>query len=202
MNWFFGFELHPRSYVGLSLVLPRKMLVMADGARIGHFNVIWNLDAVRMGIEAKIGQFNWISATRGGEPEFLDAYPDRDPSLTLADSAAITQRHYIDCTDAVTLDEFALIAGVRSTLLGHHVSVQRGRQSTGPIRIGAHSLVSTNCVLLGGAVVPDHCIVGARSLVIKDLGSSYRLYAGNPATEIKVYEPSLPWFQRTQRRTF
>jgi acetyltransferase-like isoleucine patch superfamily enzyme len=199
---FAGYELHPDSRIGLSLVLPREQLILEEGARIGHLNVIWNIDRLHLGREAKIGQLNWISAIRVGDDPVFDEYPDRRLELILGECAGITMRHYIDCSDAVHLEEFALVGGLRSTLMAHHMSVQRGRQGCGPIRVGRYSMVSTNCVLLGGAALPDHSILGARSLLIKDPGPPYRLYAGSPAVAIKEYPEDLPWFQRTSIRTY
>lgn len=197
-----GFELNEHSRIGFSLVLPRQTLVLEEGARIGHFNVIWNLDRLHLGREALIGNLNWITAVRVDDRPTFDEYPDRRPELVIDNCAGITQRHYLDCTDSVHLEEFALVGGVRSTLLAHHMNVQRGRQGCAPIRIGRYSMVSTNCVLLGGAVLPDHSVLGARSLLIKEPGPPFRLYVGSPATPVKEYPENLAWFRRTSIRTF
>jgi serine acetyltransferase len=199
---FAGYELHPDSRIGLSLVVPREKLVLEEGARIGHLNVIWNIDRLHLGKEAWIGQLNWISAIRVGDNPTFDEYPDRRSELVIGDCAAITVRHYLDCTDSIRLEPFALVGGVRSTLMAHHMNVQRGRQGCGPIHVGRYSMVSTNCVLLGGAVLPHHSILGARSLLIKDAGPAYRLYVGSPASPVKEYQEDLGWFQRKTRRTF
>jgi acetyltransferase-like isoleucine patch superfamily enzyme len=182
---FAGYELHPESRIGLSLVLPRKQLVLEKDARIGHLNVIWNLDRLHMGREAKIGHLNWITAVQVRDDPIFDEYLDRRPELVLGDCAGITMRHYIDCSDSVRLEDFALVGGVRSTLMAHHMNVQRGRQGCAPVRIGRYSMVSTNCLVLGGAVLPDHSILGAHSLLIKDPGPPYRLYVGSPAAAVK-----------------
>lgn len=197
-----GYDLHPQSKIGLSIVVPKKGLVLEQGASIGHLNVIWNLDRLHMGKEAKIAHLNWISAIRVGDDPVFDEYPDRRPELLMDECAGITMRHYIDCSDQVHLEKFALIAGLRSTFMAHHMNVQRGRQSCGPIRVGCYSFVSTNCVMLGGASLPHHSVLGARSLLLKDPEEPFRLYAGTPASILKKYPPDLPWFQRTSIRTY
>jgi acetyltransferase-like isoleucine patch superfamily enzyme len=202
LNLFGGIELHATSHIGLSLVCPRRELVLGEGARIGNLNVIWNLDRVHVAAGARIGHLNWISAIRTEGKDTFDAFPDRRPELILEGSAGITQRHYLDCSDSVRLEPFSLLGGVRSTVLGHHMNPHTGRQGCGPVRIGAYSMASTNCVLLGGATLPDHSILGAHSLLLDDPGSAYRLYVGSPARAVKEYPPDLPWFRRQEIRTF
>lgn len=202
LNLLPGTELHPDSHIGLSIVYPRRTLVLEEGARIGHLNVIWNIDRLHLGRESRIGQLNWISAIRTAGTTIFDAYPDRLPELVIGACAGITQRHYVDCSDSVRLEEFALLGGVRSTVLSHHMNPQTGRQGCAPVLIGRFSMASTNCVLLGGAVLPDHSILGAHSLLIDDPGPSHRLYVGSPARSVKEYPPDLAWFQRRGLRTF
>ena len=202
LNCLPGVELHPDSRIGFSLVCPRNGLVLEEGARIGHFNVIWNVDHVHLGRESRIRQLNWISAIKTEGTKILDAYPDRRSELVIGACAGITQRHYLDCSDSVRLDEFALLGGVRSTVLAHHMNPHTGRQGCAPVRIGGYSMASTNCVLLGGGVLPDHSILGAHSLLIDDPGPSYRLYVGSPARPVKEYPKNLAWFQRQRIRTF
>jgi serine acetyltransferase len=202
LNWFAGAELHEGSHIGFSLVMPRQTLVLEEGARIGHLNVIWNLDRVHLGKGARIAHLNWISAIRTDGTATFDAYPARRPELLLGASAGITQRHYLDCSDSVRLDEFAVLGGVRSTVLTHHMNPHKGRQGCAPVRIGSHSMASTNCVLMGGAVLPDHSILGAHSLLLDEPGPSYHLYIGSPARPVKEYPQDLGWFQRKGMRTF
>lgn len=197
-----GVDLHPDSHIGLSIVCPRESLVLEENARVGHLNVIWNIDRLHLGRESRIGQLNWISAIRTEGTTIFDAYPDRRSELIIETCAGITQRHYLDCSDSVRLDEFALLGGVRSTVLAHHMNPHTGRQGCAPVRIGSYSMASTNCVLLGGGVLPDHSILGARSLLIDDPGPSYRLYVGSPARPVKEYPRDLAWFQRRRLRTF
>jgi acetyltransferase-like isoleucine patch superfamily enzyme len=202
LNLLPGVNLHPGSRIGLSIVCPRKNLVLEEHARIGHLNVIWNIDRLHLARESRIGQFNWISAIRTEGTTVFDAYPDRRSELIIGTCAGITQRHYLDCSDSVRLDEFALLGGVRSTVLAHHMNPHTGRQGCAPVRIGSYSMVSTNCVLLGGGILPDHSILGASSLLIDDPGPSHRLYVGSPARLVKEYPRDLAWFQRRRLRTF
>lgn len=197
-----GVNLHPSSRIGLSLVCPRRGLVLEEDAQIGHLNVIWKIDRLHLGREARIDHLNWISAIKVEGTRIFDAYPDRRPELILETCAGITQRHYLDCSDAVHLGAFALLGGVRSTVLAHHMNPHTGRQGCAPVSIGRYSMASTNCVLFGGAALPDHSILGAGSLLIDDPGPPYHLYVGAPARSVKEYPEDLPWFTRQRIRTF
>lgn len=189
-----GFEIDPDASIGLSLVAPRR-LKMGPGSRIGHFNVIHGIESLDMEEQTLIGGFNWISANLGDytNPEV----EGREPRLVLRRFSGITTRHYLDCSDRIEIGEFALLAGLRSVLLTHHMDMDTGRQGCAPIGIGAHSFVGTNCVLLGGAALPARSILAAGSVLVDRPGVELRLYAGSPAREKKSYEDGTGWFART-----
>jgi hypothetical protein len=109
----------------------------------------------------------------------------------------MTTRHYLDCSGTVELASYAVIGGVRSVLLTHHINVHEAMLTCRPIRIGEQSLVSTNCVLLGGAELPDRSILAAMSLLMDAPNETHRLYGGTPARELASYGPDLGWFRRS-----
>lgn len=199
----FGFELHPSSRIGLSWTFPRRKLVLEENARIGHLTVIRRVDTVRVGRNSVIGNLNWITAIPTDvDGPVLEDFPDRSAELILAETSGITSRHYIDCSDTVALEPYSIIGGIRCVILTHHIDIGRARQGCAPVRVGRHSFVATNCVLLGGATLPDCSILGANSLLIGDPGQTHRLYGGSPAREITEYSEDHPWFQRTELRTY
>ena len=125
----FGYRLHPTSRIGLSWTFPREELVLEQNARIRHFTVIRGLDRVHVGASSVIGSLNWITGIPiNWDDPVLEDYPDRRAELVLGESEGITSRHYIDCSDAVVLGSFALVAGVRYALLAHHLNVHRARR--------------------------------------------------------------------------
>ena len=52
--------------------------------------------------------------------------------------------------------------------------------------VGAYCFVGTNCVLLGGAALPDRSVLGAKSLLNKAFTEPGQLYGGVPA---KLLQP-------------
>ncbi len=94
---FLGYELHPSSHIGVSLVFPRH-LVMHSGARISHLNVCKGLDLMVLGENATIGRLNWITGfpAPSAPGQHFEHEADRRSELILAVSSGITNRHIID----------------------------------------------------------------------------------------------------------
>jgi acetyltransferase-like isoleucine patch superfamily enzyme len=191
----FGYELHAESRIGLAWVYPRR-LVMAAGARIDHLTVVKGLDRMALAECAIVGRLNWISGYPSGLPPHFAHQPNRRPELELAAHSAITNRHIIDCTDRISIGAFATIAGFRSQLLTHSIDLGTSRQEARPIHIGAYCFVGTACTILGGASLPDYCVLGAHSLLNKRFTETHRLYAGVPAESRRELSPDLAYFKR------
>jgi acetyltransferase-like isoleucine patch superfamily enzyme len=65
-----------------------------------------------------------------------------------------------------------------------------------PIHSGTYCFVGSNCVILGGTVLPNHCVLGALSLLNKAHSQSWGLYAGQPAQWRKPMAPDAAYFSR------
>ena len=192
----FRYEIHTDARVGFSLVLP-GYLVMGEKSKIGHLNVIKGVAEISMGKSASIGSLNWIS----GFPENTDSLHFADqigrlPKLSLGDHAAITNRHLIDCTDAVTIGRFSTFAGFRSQLLTHSISIVDSRQRSGPVVIGDYTFVGTASVILPNSCLPSFSVLGAGSVLNRKYSEEYWLYAGNPARPVKKLERDAAYFVR------
>ena len=118
------------------------------------------------------------------------------PELILERHAAITNRHFIDCTAQVRIGAFASFAGFASQLMTHSVNIETNRQEAYPITIGAYCFVGTNCVILGGSALPPYCVLGAKSLLNRAYTDRYFLYGGVPAKPIKAMPETNLYFQR------
>ena len=67
--------------------------------------------------------------------------------------------------------------------------------------VGDYSIIATNCVLLPGVKIGEHCLIGACSLVSKDI-EDFKVAVGTPAKMVKdvrevkdrkTGEPYYPW---------
>jgi acetyltransferase-like isoleucine patch superfamily enzyme len=189
-----GYELHPTSRIGFSWVYPRK-LVLEEHAQIGHLTVCKSLEFVHLKAHATVGRGNWISGFPKGGKHFTHQ-TEREPQLILGEHAAITHRHIIDCTHSVEIGRFSTVAGYRTQILTHSIDLAESRQHSMPVKVGEYCFVGTQCVLLGGAVLPSYSVLGANSLLREGFDQAYALYAGSPARQIKELPKDLLYFVR------
>ena len=179
-----GYQIDPTSRIGLSWVFPRRLILEAH-ARIGHLTVCKNLDLVHLREHALIGNLDWITGFPPGPSPHYAHQPERRPELLVGAHAAITHRHLIDCTATVSIGAFTTFAGFQSQILTHSIDIAAGRQTSAPVTIGEYCFIGTNCVLLGGAVLPDRSVLGAKSLLNKAFSEGCQLYGGVPARPLQ-----------------
>lgn len=193
---FLGYKIHPTSRIGVAWVRPRH-LIMEAHASIGHLTVCKGLHTLWLHEHAIIGRGNWITGVPAENPDYFSHQQDRKPQLILKEHSAITNRHIIDCTNAVTIGKFSTLAGFRSQILTHSIDLENCRQSSAPIEIGDYCFIGTDCVLLGGSVLPDYSVLGAKSLLNRHYKQNYHLYAGVPAKPVKWLPENYHYFLRT-----
>lgn len=193
----FGYSIHPTSRIGFAWIFPRR-LIMEENSRIGHLNVCKDIDLLHLGAESIIAKLNWITGFPTGTSRHFAHQTDRHPELIVEAHAGIGSRHLIDCTARVRIGAFATIGGFRSQLLTHSIDFEAGRQSSEPIEIGEYCFVGTECVILGGSILPHHCVLGAKSLLNKKLETPFHLYGGVPAKSLKELSPEMEYFRRTE----
>ena len=196
LNYWFGYSIHPTARIGLSWIYP-TYLEMHENSRIDHLTVAINLDRVILSEEATIGRGNWITGfpTDTSSLHFKHQ-SDRKAELFLGAYASITKNHHIDCTNLIKIGKFSTIAGYRSQLLTHSINIYDSRQDSSPIIIGDYTFVGTNVVILGGAVLPNNSVLGAKSLFNQAFENEWCLYGGVPAKEIKQIDKEAKYFHR------
>jgi carbonic anhydrase/acetyltransferase-like protein (isoleucine patch superfamily) len=190
-----GYEIDASAYIGRALILVDR-LQMGAGSWIGDGTVIRGCELVILEEDAAIGSLNFVNAVDRSAPYFADQR--RHPSLIMRRGARISALHFIDCTDQLELGELATISGTQSQILTHSFRLETGRQHCAPVRFGKYSLLATNCVVLPGVTVAPYAVVGAMSLVERDLGERHALYVGRPAEKKRDLDPSLGYFTRTE----
>ena len=126
----------------------------------------------------------WFSPSSG-----LRAAFHRARGVTIHPTAEIGYFVILDnlYPELITIDAGATVAA-RSTVLAHdeaNAYAQDGRQVLEPIRIGKGAFVGVHSVILPGASVGDRAIVGAGSVVTKEVPPGARV-AGVPAREMTV----------------
>ena len=191
----FGYKIARSAKIGFAWVLPDR-LIMEDGTEIGNLTVCKNLALIEMKTCSRIGRGNWITGYPRGLSTHFAEEADRHPELILGEHSAITNRHLIDCTSRVTIGRFSTFAGFRSQILTHSIDVVKSRQTSKPVIIGEYCFVGTDCVLLGGAALPDFSVLAAKSLLNKAFTGEYALYGGIPAHKLRELPKEAAYFHR------
>ena len=195
LSLIFGYRLHPTSRIGWAWIFP-KQLSMDAHSQIGHLTLCKGLDLLQLGPYASIGRGNWITGFPAGSSKHFVHQDNRRPRLLIGEHASITNRHLIDCTDTVSIGDFSTFAGFRSQILTHSIDIETCCQTSAPVSIGKYCFLGTDCVVLGGSLLPDNSVLGAKSLLNKQYHEEYWLYAGVPAKPVKRLANDLAYFSR------
>jgi maltose O-acetyltransferase len=96
---------------------------------------------------------------------------------------------FFDCQEQITIGDHAFLGhGVKLLTGGHdYTKFDNERQitrTTKPITIGRGAWVGSFAIVLGGVTIGEHAVVGAGSVVTKDV-PAYEVWASNPAKFIK-----------------
>lgn len=189
-----GHDVHPTARVRSSVVWHVDRLVVGPGATIGRLNLLRNLTAVTVGEAASIGKFNVITA----HPAFR-----RNPgsgTFVVGHHATVTSRHSFDCSAAVTVGPYSLVAGRGTTVMTHSIDLKLDAQRARPIEVGERSFVGTRSVLVGGAILPPRSVLGAGAVLLPGRGDDAPgLFGGVPARRLS--DISGAWFDRPQTHT-
>lgn len=198
LNIFYKYELHPEAYIGFSYIYP-KFLKMEKGAYIGNLNVAVNLDTLIIGENSSIARSNWITGfpTGSGSKHFAHD-KQRRSQLIIGHNSAITKKHHLDCTNAVSIGNYVTIGGYNSCLLSHSIDIYECRQDSAPITIGDYVFISTGVTILGGASLPDCSALGAGAVLNKKYTEKHQLYGGVPAKPLKNISNDAKYFNRTE----
>lgn len=104
--------------------------------------------------------------------------------VTIGDRVLISSNVHIHDTDAHPQDAGQRFAQTRAILTSGHPSNIAGIDAA-PIVIGADAWIGFNVAILKGVTIGEGAIVGACSVVTKDV-APYTVVAGNPAKVIKT----------------
>ena len=197
-RWIFGWTIEQGASIGLAIITARRVH-LGRGARVGHFTVVRDLPQLCLGTNAAIGQWNWITCGDMFMSGAATIPPPKEQGLFMGPNAAITSRHYIDCPGGVFVGDYAVVAGVRSSLITHYVDFETSTMVCKPIRIGTYSYIGSDVKLTPGAMVPDFSVVGMGAVVTGVLTEERTLFAGVPARPIRPIGDG-EFFRREDRR--
>jgi acetyltransferase-like isoleucine patch superfamily enzyme len=151
-----------------------------------------------MGPHSKIGNRNWITGSSSLLKRGYTSTPDRKCEFIVGEHTRITAEHYFDCNGGIYVGRFTTVAGIQSQVFSHGIDINDSVQRTSPVHIGDYCFVGTRSILLKGSALPSFSVLGAGSTLNKHYAESYRLYAGNPAREMKKLRPESRYFARLE----
>ena len=189
----FGYKIGRHVKIGLSAIVADKCTI-GDRSRIGHFNLFYRNQDLRIGSDVIVGFANRIF---GGKVvdigdkchifrfneinSILDplVLGDFDPRLELGEGSVITVNHKIDFTDKVTFGPSVVFAGRNSNIWTHN------RQKTAPVSIGRNCYVGSNVQFVAGSSIGEYCVLALGSVVTKKIAGEWQIVAGMPAKAVK-----------------
>lgn len=195
--WAFGYKIDPTAKIGLSIVMPRR-LEMGPHCYIGHLTFCkWEVDSLVMKESCTIGSSVMITGISTANKAHFQHVPDRRCEMVLEKCVGIPSRKFFDCNGGIYIGAYTTVAGQWSQFLTHGIDIYNSRQDARPINIGKYCFIGSGCIILPGAKLPDYCVLGAGSVLNKELTESWCVYAGAPATMKKQLDPvSVPWMHR------
>jgi acetyltransferase-like isoleucine patch superfamily enzyme len=147
-----------------------------------------NLSQIQIGARVTIHEHCWIQAllTKEEKPSL--------PKLVIHDHVSIGMNATISAAKSIVIDEHVVTA--RNVYISDHTHkydninipiALQGINLPAEVKIGAHTWLGQNSVILPGVTIGRHCIIGANSVVTKDI-PDYSVAVGIPATVIKQYD--------------
>ena len=198
MRRILGWEVHGSARIGPCLFRGVGKVTVRKNASIAGLCVFLHVGHLEIGEGAIMGYWNWLGAAPTLRSPALDARTTGEAAhFKLGDYAAITSRHYVDCSGGVEIGRFSVIAGVRSTILTHQVDTVRSQQILRAVQVGEYCLVGSNVQIVPGASIADRSVIAMGSVVVGILESAACLYGGVPARRIKQMDGGA-YFEREQ----
>lgn len=120
------------------------------------------------------------------------------PRMQLGDNVVINPLCHIGCINEVVIGNYVSI-GERTYITDHFHGDSSYSQlllpprhrplfSKGKVVIEEYSTIGENCAIMPGVTIGGHSVIGANSVVTKDV-PPYSIVAGAPAKVLKIVEP-------------
>jgi len=147
-----------------------------------------NLSSMQIGNKVTIHKNCWIQVLSSDES-------DDTPKLVIENNVSIGMNSTISVARKIVIEEFVFTA--RNVYISDHAHEYRdvrkpiGEQGITDIRevvIGARTWLGQNVVILPGVKIGRHCVIGANSVVNRDI-PDYSIAAGVPARVVRRYIP-------------
>lgn len=156
----------------------------------------YNLAGVRLGKQVLIHSYCWIQVVPGRRNADY-------PCLEIHDHAVIGMNATISAARKIIIGSHVLLG--RNVYIADHGHefrdiakpvVEQGLRKIVEVSIGAETWIGQNAVILPGAHIGKHCVIGANSVVSTPI-PDYSVAAGAPAKIVRRYDPAATDWRRT-----
>lgn len=190
----FGYQIDRNTYIGISIILCKRFH-MGEGSRIGHFNVIWQVNDLVMQYKTVINRQNYL---RGIDSFFMDSessigkrnFFTRNNILTkhgsffLGKKSIVTIDHQFDLIDDIIIRENSVIAGSGSQFWTHGFDIWRNRIQ-GPITISANVYIGSRSLCNLNVAIARNTQIAMGSVISKSISEEGYFWGGVPIKCIK-----------------
>ncbi|WP_342620640.1 acyltransferase [Rhodoferax sp. GW822-FHT02A01] len=169
---------------------------------VGAGAKIYGSRSIRIGVGAYIHRHAWIEAVGSFAGDTFQ------PSIVIGKGFSASDQLHISAINRIDIGDNCLFG--RGVYVGdhNHGSYQGDRQSRpeeppvvrklvshGPVVIGSNVWLGDNVVVMGAVIIGDGAVVGANSMVVKDIPPR-TLAAGAPAKVLKCFDESSGKWER------
>lgn len=147
-----------------------------------------NLSLIQLGKRVTIHDHCWIQALSTKEERVIK------PTLIIKDNVSIGMNATISAAKSIVIEDYVFTA--RNVYISDHrhkyddvnipIALQ-GIHTPSEVKIGSHTWLGQNSVIMPGVKIGNHCIIGANAVVTKDI-PNYSVAVGIPAKVIKQYD--------------
>jgi acetyltransferase-like isoleucine patch superfamily enzyme len=144
-----------------------------------------NLHLVQLGNRVSIHQGSWLNVLNEGSNSY--------PKIIIGNNVSIGMNGFISCAQNIIIDDWVLLG--RNVYISDHghafkdisrpITIQ-GIRKIKEIHIGTETWIGNNSVILPGASIGKHCVIGANSIV-NSIIPDFSVAAGSPAKIVSRY---------------
>jgi len=194
-NKLLKYDIHKTCKIGLSYI-GVSFLRMEQYSSIGNFNILKGKCYIEMSRNSRISKLNKINSTnmKIGHATVIcnkniffhdvNLAADIEAIFQIGANSVITNNHYFDVCDSITIGNSCTIAGMNSEFWTHSFNLSKDRIQ-GEIQIGDSVYIGSSIKMSYGVRVANNTIIGMGSIITSSLLEENYVWAGNPVKKIR-----------------